>query len=188
VTVRDALLVCITSSALRGTAGELAHHLLTALGSDTGWRVGVGRPHSGPGGVLHSYEEARNTLHLADRLGFRTPVLHSADLLVFPVLLRDRAAINDLVLTALGPLAEARGGAGPLLETLDAFFASHGNSAATARRLNISVRAVAYRLDRIQRLTGYSPGEPTQRFTLEAAVLGARLLDWPRQPLEPEPG
>jgi DNA-binding PucR family transcriptional regulator len=184
VTSRDDLLVCITSGALRGAPGELAHHILTALGTDTGWRIGVGRPHSGPGGVLHSYEEARNTLHLADRLGFRAPVLHAADLLVFPVLLRDRAAINDLVLTVLGPLVDARGGVEPLLETLTAFFASHGNNAATARRLNLSVRAVAYRLDRVYRLTGYSPTEPTQRFTLEAAVLGARLLDWPRSALE----
>jgi DNA-binding PucR family transcriptional regulator len=89
------------------------------------------------------------------------------------------------VLTVLGPLVDARGGAEPLLETLTAFFACHGNHAATARRLSISVRAVAYRLERVQRLTGYAATEPTQRFTLEAAVLGARLLDWPRQPLEP---
>jgi sugar diacid utilization regulator len=184
VTTRDGLLVCITSGGLRGAPGELAHHILTALGTDTGWRIGVGRPHSGPAGVLQSYNEARNTLHLAERLGFQVPVLHAADLLVFPVLLRDRAAIADLVRTALGPLVDARGGAEPLLETLSAFFASHGNHAATARRLNISVRAVTYRLDRVQKLTGYAPTEPTQRFTLEAAVLGARLLDWPRKPLD----
>ncbi len=44
---------------------------------------------------------------------------------------------------------------------------------------HLSVRAVSYRLERIQALTGYHPGEPTQRFTLQAAVLGARLLGWP---------
>ncbi len=183
VGVRDGELVAILPSSLRGASGEFAHQVLTALGTDTAWRVGVGRPHQGPGGVLRSYEEARNALHLADRLGFRAPVLHAADLLVFPVLLRDQAAIVDLVHTVLGPLAEARGGAEPLLDTLTAFFACQGNSTAAGRELNISVRAVTYRLDRIRRLTGYAPTEPTQRFTLEAAVLGARLLDWPAQPL-----
>jgi ABC-2 type transport system ATP-binding protein len=53
----------------------------------------------------------------------------------------------------------------------------------TARRLSISARAVTCRLDRVQRLTGYAATDPTQRFTLEAAVLGARLLDWPRKAL-----
>lgn len=183
VTCREELLVCVTPNSLRGVAGELAHQLVTAFGTDTGWQVGVGRAHSGAGGVLQSYEEARDALHLAARLGFRAPVLHSADLLVFPVLLRDKVAITDLITTVLGPLAEARGGAVPLLETLSAFFACQGNNTATARRLGVSVRTVAYRLERVHRLTGYAPIEATQRFTLEAAVLGARLLDWPAQPL-----
>jgi DNA-binding PucR family transcriptional regulator len=132
---------------------------------------------------MRSFEEARGALHLADKLGFRAPVLHAADLLVFPVLLRDQAAIADLVGSVLGPLAEARGGARPMIETLAAFFDNQGNTTATARRLRISARAVSYRLDRIKALTGYAPTEPTQRFTLEAAVLGARLLDWPATPL-----
>jgi DNA-binding PucR family transcriptional regulator len=94
-------------------------------------------------------------------------------------LLRDREAITDLVTPVLGPLTEARGGARPYLETLTVLFDNQGNYTATARQLHLSVRAVTYRLDRIRSLTGYHPGEPTQRFTLHAAVLGARLLDWP---------
>ena len=54
--------------------------------------------------------------------------------------------------------------------------------ASTARRLGISTRAVTYRLERIRRLTGFSPDDPTQRFTLETAVLGAKLLGWPDRP------
>jgi hypothetical protein len=45
-------------------------------------------------------------------------VLNAADLLVFPVLLRDRDAIVDLVTTVLGPLTTARGGAQPYLDTV----------------------------------------------------------------------
>lgn len=183
ITVREGMLVCVTPSTLRGVPGELAHQLIALIGPDTGWRVGVGRQHTGAGGVMHSYEEARNALHVAERLGLRATVLNAADLLVFPVLLRDRSAITDLIATVLGPLADAKGGAQPLLATLSAFFDNQGNTAATARCLGISVRAIGYRLDRIARMTGYAPTEPTQRFTLEAAVLGARLLDWPAQPL-----
>ena len=121
----------------------------------------------------------RGALDLADRLDLKHDVVKAADLLVFPVLLRDRSAIDDLVTSVLSPLLDARGGPEPLLETLEAVFAAQGNQTAAARRLGISTRAVTYRLQRIRHLTGFSPDDPTQRFTLETAVLGARLLSWP---------
>jgi sugar diacid utilization regulator len=171
-------LVCISAGGLRGVPAELAHHLLARLGND-GWQIGVGRDHPGPHGLTTSLQEARDALDLADRLGFTAPVIRAADLLVFPVLLRDREAIIDLVTTVLGPLTQARGGAQPLLDTLTALFEHQGNQTATARALHVSVRAVTYRLDRIKALTGYHPAEPTQQFTLHTAVLGAKLLGWP---------
>ena len=57
---------------------------------------------------------------MAQRLGLADPVVSAADLLIYQVLLRDRAAITDLVRTLLTPLARAWGGAGPLLATLSA--------------------------------------------------------------------
>ena len=78
----------------------------------------------------------------------------------------------------------ARGGARPLLETLDAYYATGGVSTATAARLHLSVRAVTYRLQRVRELLGTDPTDPAQRFTLHAAVLAARLLRWPEVPLE----
>ncbi|GGK88787.1 hypothetical protein Ppa06_54660 [Planomonospora parontospora subsp. parontospora] len=183
VAVRDGLLVCVAPGSLSAATGEFTHHVRQAF--EPGWCVGVGRAHRGPGGVVASYREAGNAIELGDRLGLRAPVLKAADLLVFPVLLRDREAIDDLVTTVLSPLLEARGGPEPLLDTLEAVFAVQGNQAAAARRLGVSTRAVTYRLERIRRLTGFSPDDPTQRFTLETAVLGARLLDWPAQPLGP---
>ncbi len=177
-TLRDGGLVCISAGGLRGIGAELAHLLLAELGPD-GWQVAVGRAHPGVHGLVDSLDEARNALDHAGKLGFTAPVLHAADLLVFPVLLRDRDAITDLVTTVLGPLTTARGGAQPYLDTLTVLFDNQGNHTATARQMHLSVRAVTYRLDRIHHLTGYHPNEPTQRFTLHAAVLGARLLGWP---------
>ncbi len=181
VAVRDGMLVCVAPGSLTVANGEFTHHVRQAFAP--GWRVGLGRAHRGPGGVVTSYREGANAIELGDRLGLRAPVLKAADLLVFPVLLRDRAAIEDLVTSVLSPLLEARGGPEPLLATLEAVFASQGNQTAAARRLGVSTRAVTYRLERIRRLTGFSPDDPTQRFTLETAVLGARLLDWPAHPL-----
>jgi DNA-binding PucR family transcriptional regulator len=129
--------------------------------------------------VARSYEEAREALELAGRLGLDDPVVESASLLVYRVLLRDRAAIADLVEGVLAPLERARGGAGPLLDTLAAYFASGGVATEAARRLHVGVRTVTYRLGRIRELTGYSATDPAHRFTLETAVLGARLLGWP---------
>ncbi|AWS45890.1 CdaR family transcriptional regulator [Streptosporangium sp. 'caverna'] len=181
IAVRDGMLVCVAPGSLAVATGEFTHHVRQMF--SPGWRIGLGRPHRGPGGVVTSYREGANAIEFGDRLGLRAPVLKAADLLVFPVLLRDRAAIEDLVTTVLCSLLEARGGPGPLLDTLEAVFASQGNQAAAARKLGVSTRAVTYRLERIRRLTGFSPDDPTQRFTLETAVLGARLLDWPAHPL-----
>ncbi|WP_233156977.1 CdaR family transcriptional regulator [Amycolatopsis sp. KNN50.9b] len=178
VTVKDGLLLCLAPGAAHPAVAEFARHLGILL-AGRAWQIGVGRPHPGPGGVLRSFQEARNALELAESLGLTAPVLNAADLLVFQVLYRDRAAIVDLVDTVLSPLTRTRGGARPLLDTLAAYFATGGVTAETARNLFLSVRAVTYRLDRIRNLTGLDPRQPAQRFTLEAAVLGARLLGWP---------
>jgi DNA-binding PucR family transcriptional regulator len=147
------------------------------------WKVAVGRAHAGAYGIARSYEEAREALQLAGRLGVTATVVYASDLLVYRVLGRDQAAMIDLVQAVLSPLVAARGGAEPLLETLRAYFAVGSVTTEAARRLHLSVRAVTYRLHRIRQLTGYDAADPEAAFTLQAAVLGARLLDWPRTPL-----
>lgn len=176
VAAKDGRLVCIVPAA-QGAVLDLFVRLAG------GYRVGVSRPHSGAVGVVRSYEEALSALDLADRLGLAANVLNAADLLVFPVLMRDRAAMADLVRTVLGPLARARGGAQPLLETIAAYAAAGYVNAEAARRLDLSVRALSYRLERIAALTGFDLDDALQRYTLETAALGARLLGWPATPL-----
>jgi PucR-like helix-turn-helix protein/diguanylate cyclase with GGDEF domain len=147
------------------------------------WRIVVGRSYPGPSGVARSYEEAAEALDVAQRLGLPEPVADAADLLIYQVLLRDREAITDLVRTVLTPLDAARGGAAPLLATLAAYFSHGGVAAAAARDLHLSVRAVTYRLARVRDLTGRDPTVPADALTLQVAVIGARLLDWPATPL-----
>ena len=147
------------------------------------WRVAVGRPYAGAYGIARSYEEAREALVLGQRLQWETDVVRASDLLVFRVLGRDQAAMIDLVRAVLTPLEHARGGADPLIETLDVYFASGAVATEAARRLHLSVRAVTYRLDRVRDLTGYDVAQAQQAFILQTATMGARLLDWPNTPL-----
>lgn len=179
--VHQGQLVCVFAAPDAEAVQQVSEQLSTVLDASAGanWRIAVGRRLPGPEGVRVSYDQAHDTLDLAALLGLAKPVLTSADLAVYRVLLRDRAAIAELISTVLGPLAATRGGGGPLLETLDAYYASGAVAAETARRLHLSVRAVTYRLARVQEVLGRDPGDPAERFAMHAAVLGARLLSWP---------
>ena len=195
---RRGRLVVIVGSADGEEAGMVARALARALGSGAGgaaeaggpgpppWRIAVGRSYPGPSGVVRSYDEAEDAFDVAQRLGLADPVVSAADLLIYQVLLRDRAAITDLVRTLLTPLARARGGAGPLLATLAAYYARGGVAAAAARDLHLSVRTVTYRLARVRELTGRDPARPGDALALQVAVIGARVLDWPATGLERE--
>jgi sugar diacid utilization regulator len=193
VASKDGRLVVVFPAPDRLAVDQVVQAVSAALGSRTGegsedssrdsvrrdWQIGVGRAAPGASGVVTSYRQAREALELAVRLNLTTRVVEARDLLVHHVLLRDRDAISDLVETLLRPLEEARGGAEPLLQTLDTYFASGGNSASTAREMHLSVRAVTYRLARVKELTGCDVDDPAGRFALNTAVLGAKLLDWP---------
>ncbi|ARP71072.1 regulator [Streptomyces pluripotens] len=180
LTTKNGRLLCVAP----GDEEEvIVHFAKQAYAATDGGRVAIGRPQPGPGGVVQSYEEALAALEMAARLDLEEPVLRAADLLVYPVLTRDRQAMADLVSHTLGPLTSARGGALPLLDTLTAYFDSGCVAAEAARRLSLSVRALTYRLERIHKLTGANPADPAHRYTLQTAVIGARLLDWPNRPL-----
>ena len=192
VTSKSDLLVVVFAAPDRAAVAYVAQQLTAVLGAPAGggvqlqrpsgvgkWMLALSRPRTGAVGVRTSMDEARGVLELADRLGLPGPVVDAADQLVYQVLLRDTGAMNDLVAALLTPLLSARGGAEPLLATLRAYFEAGGNAARAARALHLSVRAFTYRLERVRTLTGHDPGDPEQRFALQAAVLGAQLLDWP---------
>jgi sugar diacid utilization regulator len=191
--IRGGRLVAVTGAAEGGEGRRVAAALSGALAgrqaspettAERAWRIAIGRAYPGPSGVLRSYEEATAALDVAARLSLADPVADAANLLVYQVLVRDRAAITDLVGAVLTPLQAARGGAGPLLATIETYLDCGGVAAEAARRLHLSVRAVTYRLARVRALTGKDPSDPAQSLALHVAVTGARLLDWPAKPLE----
>jgi len=166
-----------------GDLGKIVHGELNRLKRGSPWRVAVGRAHPGAYGIARSYEEAREGLTMATRMNLDGPIVETRDVLTYRVLARDQPALVDLVHSVLNPLREARGGAGPLVETLSAYFDSGCVATATAARLHLSVRAVTYRLGRVKSLSGFDPLDPAHRFTLQVAVLGAKLLGWPEHAL-----
>ena len=175
VATKHALLVCVLPGSVPGR-GETVLRLVTE--SEPGdWAVGVGRLHPGPGGIARSFREARDALDMAARLGVADPVIEYVDLLPFHLLVQDQQLLRETVHDVLGPLAAARGGAEPLIETLEAYFDEALSTTAAARRVHLSVRAVTYRLERVAALTGRSLRDPRDRFALELAVRGRRLLE-----------
>jgi sugar diacid utilization regulator len=162
-----------------GDLGKIVHAELNRLRHGSPWRVAVGRAHPGAYGIARSYEEAREGLTMASRMRLDEPVIETRDVLTYRVLARDQPAIVDLVESVLTPLRQARGGARPLLDTMAVYFDSGCVATAAAATLHLSVRAVTYRLARVKSLTGFDPLDPADRFTLQVAVLGARLLGWP---------
>jgi sugar diacid utilization regulator len=186
VTSRDGHLVAVLPARTVvddvDAAARALHRAMCRSSPRTPWRAAAGRPQPGVYGVARSYRQAREAVELVERLHPDRDLVPGRDLLIYRVLGRDRVALADLVESVLWPLTDARGGAKPLLATLEAYFACGETATEAARRLHVSVRTVTYRLARIAQLTGYDPTDPTQRLTLHTAVVGARLLPWP----EPE--
>jgi sugar diacid utilization regulator len=165
-----------------GDLGKIVYGELSRSKRGRPWRVAVGRAHPGAYGIARSYEEAREGLTMSTRMQLERPIVDTRDLLTYRVLSRDQPALVDLVQSVLTPLNQARGGAWPLLETLAAYFDSGCVATTTAAKLHLSVRAVTYRLERVKALTGFDALDPAHRYTLQTAVLGAKLLGWPEQP------
>ena len=175
VATRDGLLVVVVPVA----DDAVTEAVRTAVRDREDARIGVGRLREGPAGVARSFTDAREALALADRMGWPDQVVAAERTIVYQVLLRDRAALDDLIESVLTPLATARGGARPLLETVYAYCETGGNVTATASWLHLSPRAVSYRLERVAELTGWRPTDPRHRYVLHTAALGAKAVGWP---------
>ena len=175
------IVIAPAAEGLAASLAEVVRGAVVAARKSPGWRFADGRAHPGAYGIARSYEEAREALRMARLLSLNADVVHARGMLIYQVVGRDQAAIADLIDTVLGPLTQARGGPEQLLYTLNGYFEAGEVATEAARRMHLSVRTISYRLARVAELTGYNIADPTDRFTLHVAVLGARLLDWPRQ-------
>jgi DNA-binding PucR family transcriptional regulator len=84
----------------------------------------------------------------------------------------DADAVRSLVTHAYQPLLA---GGAALLDTLTAYLEQGSSLEATARMLFVHPNTVRYRLRRVTELTGYTPSDGRDGFTLWAAVILGRL-------------
>ncbi len=97
--------------------------------------------------------------------------VRSAELLPERALAGDGHARRHLVDEIYLPLRHARG---TLIETIAAYFEHGASIEATARALFVHPNTVRYRLRQAAELTGFSPTDPRDAFTLEIALVLGR--------------
>jgi DNA-binding PucR family transcriptional regulator len=97
----------------------------------------------------------------------------SDDLLPERALAGDGHARRQLVSDVYQPLVSAGSG---LLETLTAYLDTSGSIEATGRVLFVHPNTVRYRLKRIAEVTGLSPSEARDAYTLRLALTLGRLM------------
>jgi hypothetical protein len=94
----------------------------------------------------------------------------SDHLLAERILVGDESARRHLVDEIWAPLD----GSKELVETLTAWFDSGSSTEGTARALFVHPNTVRYRLRQVAEVTGLTPGEPRDAFTLRVALVVGR--------------
>ncbi|WP_245596406.1 PucR family transcriptional regulator [Nocardioides alkalitolerans] len=124
--------------------------------------------------LASAYTSAREALAAYDvaRAWLEAPrPVHALDLLPERILAGERAAVDHLLDRVSRPLAEHRSALGGTLTT---FFAQRSSIEATARTLFVHPNTVRYRLAQVAELTGCSPSDPRDAFTLQIALTVGR--------------
>jgi sugar diacid utilization regulator len=153
----DELVVLVPSGDGARELGRSAVQQAMALLPDWRVRAGVGGQFASASMIPRSYAQARRALDTAHRFGHQRDVLAFEDLGVYRLLFHvtDPAELQSFTEHVLGPLLEydQRHNA-DLVRTLAMFLEHNGNLQATARELNLHVNSVAYRMQRLQAISG----------------------------------
>jgi purine catabolism regulator len=150
-------------------------HRLTAQVSGRVVSAGVGRPGIGPAAIAQGYREADRALVIARRLFPPGELTFFQNLGVHRLLLAldghpELGAFYEETLAAIDQYD--RSNRSELLPTLEAFFAADNSLAETASRLHLHRNTVAYRLRRIEQISGHHLSDPETRLALH---LGLRV-------------
>lgn len=134
--------------------------------------IGIGRPATGPATWLQSQQQARESWRLGKEWK-GTPVTYFGDLGLYQLLTAlgtspesarfYRKTLGKLIAYDVDKNAE-------LVETLEGFFACHGNLSQTATRLHIHRNTLTYRLEQITNIAQLDLEDPDARFSLQLAL------------------
>lgn len=115
--------------------------------------VAVGGPLNGIEGFRRAHRQAWQACRVG-RLRSE-PVTRYRDVALESVVLRDAPAARDFMMSELGPIGDDDPRTQLLRETLKAYFDTGQNAAATAVRIRVHERTVAYRLKSIEERLGF---------------------------------
>jgi PucR family transcriptional regulator, purine catabolism regulatory protein len=140
--------------------------------------IGVGTPVQDVTTWRTSYDEARQALGLATRLGSDQP-LYIGDLGAYQLIisLSDKDKLQHFCQRALGALLDYdHKQNADLIKTLEAFFECHGNLSQTAEALIVHRNTLLYRMSRINEIAQIDLERPEIRLGLHLALAIRRLL------------
>lgn len=144
--------------------------------------VGIGRHHPGIKGVATSYQEAQQALAIGQSLLGGQSSTYFGNLGIYRLLflLRESPDLVDFYQETLGQLAEYdHKNRSNLIQTLETYFACHGNVERTAESLFLHRNTLAYRLRRIQQLTGLDLKNMEDVFRFQFALKIRRVVQPP---------
>jgi sugar diacid utilization regulator len=180
LSVREAEVVLVTTDAEPEADGRDARRLastclarLAELFPEARAMIGIGGPCRGPGEITRSYQEAHRTLDTLRRLGRAGTVTAFADLGIHRLLLQvpDLAELRSFADDVLGALARAdRDRHAAYLSTLACYLRENNSPQRAARFLHVHPNTVAYRVKRIEQLTGLSLDSYRDRLSSQVAL------------------
>jgi sugar diacid utilization regulator len=119
--------------------------------------VGIGSACTAPREIARSYAQARRAAEVALRFGRRGEVVTFEDLGFYRLLFQisDRHELRAFVDQVLGPLLEYdQKHRTDFVQTISSYLTNNNSLQATAKELYVHVNTAAYRLQRIQTITG----------------------------------
>ncbi|HUA28380.1 MAG TPA: helix-turn-helix domain-containing protein [Streptosporangiaceae bacterium] len=157
-------------------AGRLSSGCLARMRDlfpDTVITIGIGGACQDPANIARSYGQARRTIEAVQRLGRQGQVVAFEDLGIHRLLLQvpDLAELRAFAAEILGKLDAQEGQRGSdLLTTLACYFRENTSPQRTARSLHVHPNTVAYRIKRIQEITGLELGSYRDRLMAQVAL------------------
>jgi sugar diacid utilization regulator len=140
---------------------------------DTVITIGVGGTCRDPADIARSYGQARRTIDAVIRLGRQGQAVAFDDLGIHRLLLQvpDMAELRSFAAEILGQLdGQERQRGSELLATLACYFRENSSPQRTARCLHVHPNTVAYRIRRIQEITGLQLDTYRDRLMAQVAL------------------
>jgi len=156
---REELVVLLpgTTETAAADLGKTVTLYVTSMYPEWPVTVGIGSQCEAPRDIARSYAQARRAAEVALRFGRRGEVVTFEDLGFYRLLFQisDRNELRAFVEQVLGPLLEYdQKHRTDFVQTISSYLTNNNSLQATAKELFVHVNTAAYRLQRIQTITG----------------------------------